>query len=511
MKKKLISLALATTLCASLFVGCGNEGANAVSTETAKTSETAKTTESSAEAEKEQEIVNISMYFYGTNDQPSQKAVIDAMNEYSAEKIGVTISFQPIASSEYRDKTSMALASKEDVDLVWTAEGYGLPIWSRDGALMDITELLPNYEGIMDTIPEELWEAAKVNGKIYFIPNYKETGVGNSLVTPKSVADEIKAKYGIDFNELDCNGIWDYANLEAYILAAMELGVDMPLPTGMAFNGAIQSDATYEKLSMPFVVNKETGKVELMYEIPEFRDYIELMISWKDKGIWKEEQVMADYQAKNYYYQTDSWALVNETTTPDMVNNMTDRFGIDVYVKPISSNYINTGSVTGSGWAITAYSEKADACLKWLELVNTDTTFADLWVYGIEGTHYTKEADGTLTKIKDSGWSNSAWKATNTWVLSLLSTEAADKKEQYTAFNESAVLSDMFGLRADTRNVSTELAAVNAIHSELKYMMQYGFYDIEKLDEVIADCKAAGSDTVIAELQKQVDAYLANK
>jgi len=236
-----------------------------------------------------------------------------------------------------------------------------------------------------------------------------------------------------------------------------------------------------------------------------------LMINWKEKGIWKEEQVMADYKAKNYWYQTDSWALCNDATTPDMVNNMQDRYGIEVYVKPITENYVSTQAVTGSGWAITAYSEKADACLKWLELVNTDTAFADMWVYGVEGTHYTREADGTITKIADSGWSNSAWKATNTWVLSLLSTEAADKKEQYTAFNESAVLSDVFGFRANTENVATEMAAVSAVHSELKYMMQYGFYDIEKLDEVIADCKAAGSDTVIAELQAQVDAYLANK
>ena len=511
MKKKLISLTLAAALCASMFVGCGNEGKNAVSTETTKSSETAVTTESKVEDEKEPEITNISVYYYGTNDQPAQKAVIEAMNEYSAEKIGVTISFMGIASSEYRDKTSMALASKEDVDLVWTAEGYGLPIWSRDGALMDITDLVPKYEGIMNTIPESFWEAAKVDGKVYFIPNYKETGVGNSLITPKSVADEIKAKYGIDFIELDCSSVWDYANLEAYILAAIDLGVDMPLPTGMSFNYAIQSDATYEKLTMPFVVNKETGKVELMYEIPEFRDYIELMISWKEKGIWKEEQVMADYKAKNYWYQTDSWALCNDATTPDMVNNMINRYGIDVYVKPITSNYVSTQAVTGSGWAITAYSEKADACLKWLELVNTDTAFADMWVYGVEGTHYTREANGTITKIADSGWSNGAWKATNTWVLSLLSTEAADKKEQYTAFNESAVLSDMFGFRANTDSIATEMAAVSAVHSELKYMLQYGFYDIEKLDEVIANCKAAGSDTIIAELQKQVDAYLANK
>lgn len=514
MKNKLISLALVGTLCVGMIAGCGSKSSDTGASESTKASETTKTSEATVSSEsvgeETEEVVNISVRMYSVNDQPAEKAVIDAMNAYSAEKIGVTISFQGVAANEYRDKVSMSLASKEDIDLVWTATSYGEPGWTKDGALMEITDLVKEYEGLYNVMPEEIWKSVEREGKLYYIPNYKETGTGFSIATPVAVADEIKEKYGIDFNELEISSFRDYANLEEYLLAAIEIGVDMPIPTGMNFNCAIKADPVFEIITGPFVLNKETGEVSIYYELPEFREFVELMIEWNEKGIWKEEQVMSDFSYADYV-KSGSYALMGWTTVPDNVNNCTDRYGVPVYVKEVTENYIQSDSAMGSGWAITAYSEKADACLKWLELINTDTEFADLWVYGIEGTNYTREADGSVAKIADSGWSNGSWKATNAWVLSLMSSEAADKKEQYTVFNESAIPSAVLGFRADTEKVSTEVAAVAAIHSELGNMMQFGFHDIEKMDEVAANCKAAGSDAVIAEFQAQLDAFLANK
>jgi len=506
MKNKLISLALVTTMCAGMMVGCGSEPSGAVTSETDKTSESSVATE--IVAEEPEEVVNISVRMYSLHDQPAVQSVIDAMNEYSEEKIGVTISFQGIAGGEYKDKVSMSLAAKEDIDLVWTATTYGEPEWTMDGALMEITDIIKDYEGLYNAMPERIWESVMRDGGLYYIPNYKETGTGFSIATPVAVADEIKTKYGIDFNELEVESFRDYANLEEYILAAMDLGIDMPLPTGMNFNKFISADSVYELIQTPFVVNKETGKVSLFYELPEFKECIELMNAWNEKDIWKEEQIMSDYKYADFC-ESGSYAIMGWTTVPDNVNNCTDRFGVPVYIKEVSENYIKSDSAMGSGWAITAYSEKADACLKWLELINTDTAFADLWVYGIEGTHYTREADGSVTKIADSGWNNSAWKSTNAWILSLASNEAKDKKEQYTAFNESAVMSEVLGFRPTTAPVSAELAAVSAVHKEIHNMMQAGFYDIKKIDEVVTNCKAAGSDKVVAELQAQFDAWKA--
>ncbi len=511
MKKRLISLTLAAVMGMSLLVGCGGTNNQ---TETKESTPAKVETESTAvkesEAAKPAEVENISILYYGTNDQPAQDAVIKAMNEYSKEKIGVTVTFKGIASGEYTDTVSRALAAKEDVDLVWAdVTGNRVINWANDGGLLEISELLPKYPELVAVMPERIWNSVKLSNGSYFIPNYKETGTGYSVAAPKAIVDAVKTKTGIDWNTIEMNDIWDLANFEEYILAAMDEGIDMPLPDGASFlTWLSKADPKYEGTTMPFVIDKEAGKVYNALEAPEVAEFVAMLNDWKDKGIWKEEQVMSDFDFKPYC-KSGSYAMIGWVTVPDSANNLKDRYGVDCYVREVTDNIITSNSALGSGWAIAAHSKKADACMKWLQLVNTDAAFADIWLYGVEGTHYTREADGSVTKVADSGWSNSAWKATNAWVMSLQSSEAADKKEQYTAFNESAVESEIMGFRADFSKVSAELAAVTAKYKEQSKMLGNGFIDAAGLETLIKDLKAAGSDTIVAELQAQLDAFLA--
>lgn len=507
MKSKWIALLLALVMCLGLLAACSNEPKQTeVDSKPAENPSAPKTDEQKPAA-----VENITVYYYAS-DNASADAVIAAMNEYSKEKIGVTISYKPVASSEYTDTVSRVLATKEEADIIWAdMTGNRLVNWAADGALMEISALLPQYPELIAVAPQTIWDSVKLSTGEYYVPNYKETGTGYSVAAPKAMVDAVKAKTGIDWNEISMERIWDIGNYEEYILAAMELGVDMPFPDGARFDTWLsKADSVYEATTMPFVIDTKAGKVYNALEVPEMKEYIALMNEWRDKGIWKEELVMSDYDFKPYC-KSGAYAMIGWVTVPDSANNLKDRFGVDCYVKQITDNLISSNAALGSGWSITAYSKKADACMKWLTLLNTDTTFADLWVYGLEGTHYTREADGTVTKIADSGWSNSAWKATNAWVISLQSSEAADKKEQYTAFNESAVPSPILGFRPDFSKVSAELAAVSDIYKGQYKMLAYGFLDEAGAADFLAQTKAAGADKIVAELQAQLDDFLKNK
>ncbi len=511
MKKRLISLTLAAVMGMSLLVGCGGTNNQ---TETKESTPAKVETESTAVKETEEakpaEVENIVVYFYSGNDWTAADKVIGAMNEYSKEKIGVTITFKGIASSEYTDTVSRALAAKEEVDLVWAdSTGSRVINWANDGGLLEISELLPKYPELVAVAPERIWNSVELSNGKFYVPNYKETGTGYSVAAPKAMVDAVKAKTGIDWNTIEMESIWDLGNFEEYILAAIAEGAEMPLPDGASFlTWLSKADPKYEATTMPFVIDKQAGKVYNALEIPEVKEFVAMLNDWKDKGIWKEEQVMSDYDRKPYC-KSGSYAMQGWVTVPDSANNLKDRYGVDCYVREVTDNIITSNAALGSGWAIAAHSKKADACMKWLQLINTDTAFADMWVYGVEGVHYTREADGSVTKVADSGWGNSAWKATNSWVMSLQSSEAADKKEQYTAFNESAVESEIMGFRADFSKVSAELAAVTAKYKEQSLMLGYGFVDAAGLETLIKDLKAAGSDTIVTELQAQLDAFLA--
>ena len=516
MKKKVISLMLAAAMCVGMMAGCGNQAQTNTGAETGTQtgSETGNQSEasSSAAVEEPQELTEITIYMRGGEGQLSQQEVIDAMNEYSAEKIGVTINYNAITSGEYKDKITMGLAAQEDFDLMWMASYTNLLTLCEQEALMDITDLLPEYEGLYNVMPEDIWNSTEVQGRKYFIPNYKESFTGIGVVTPKALADTVKEKYGIDFNEIECDSYFDIGNYEDYILACMEEGVSVPLPNMMKLTSFRESNYKYECLDNElFYVDKETHKVYFSYDIPEHTAVLRLMEEWQEKGIWKEEMLMSDFKA-DPILQEGSYALMGWNTVPDNYNNVVARYGVDVYIHEVGDTVILSSSALGSGWSISGHSEKADACLKWLELLNTDTEFADLFAYGIEGKHYTRTADGVVDPIADSGWgANALWKLTNYKVPSLTTKEASDKKEQYEAANNAAVASELLGFRADYSSLSTEMAGINALHSETKDLLAFGFYGMENYESLIAQFREAGVDKVVEELQTQVDAFFAGK
>lgn len=254
-------------------------------------------------------------------------------------------------------------------------------------------------------------------------------------------------------------------------------------------------------------VDETTGEIVELLKTDAAKDYFTLMHEWKEKGYWKEENTMADVN-KDTYRSAGDYGISIWNTVPDNENSASDRYGVPVYAIQITDNKITSDSALGSGWAISAKSTKADACLKYLQLLNTDTTLADLFVYGIEGTDYTKDADGVVTVSENAGWTNQVWKATNYKVPSLSSTESADKKEQYTEANAAATPQKIMGFRFDSTNVRTEITALDNVMNEYQVLMNCGFYDPEEyLPKYLDAIEQAGMDKILTEIQTQYDAW----
>lgn len=160
---------------------------------------------------------------------------------------------------------------------------------------------------------------------------------------------------------------------------------------------------------------------------------------------------------------------------------------------------------------INANTEKIDACLKFLGLLSTDETLANLAAYGIEGKHYTLTDEGRVSLIADSGYTYpGVWIVCNVMAPTLMEGEAADKKEQYETFNANTEISCTAGFTFDKTNVEAEMTALNAVVEEYQLLLERGFYDPETyLPEYQEKLEGAGLETVLAEMQTQYDAWLA--
>ena len=84
------------------------------------------------------------------------------------------------------------------MNLLWTAS-WESTIGTNDlvpnNAVYDLTDLLPGTP-LYSSMDEGQWEATKYDGKIYFIPVYKDNVEGYDFMARKELAD----KYGWDLS-----------------------------------------------------------------------------------------------------------------------------------------------------------------------------------------------------------------------------------------------------------------------------------------------------------------------
>lgn len=512
--KKFVALLLVAVMLLSL-VACSSKEST---TTPAATSGNAGDTKTDA-AETQKEVTNIAIMCRDGAGQVLEDEVIKALNEYSAEKIGVTVSFEGVAGAEFAETLSRKIVAKEDLDVTFVNANTGFADLVTKGGLLDLTDMLNSDEfaDLKAVMPTDIWNVSAVGGRNYCVPNYKETAFAQTLVTPVELADTIKEKYGIDFNELKIESFRDLDLLEPYLEACKQEGIKYPAMTNkgdMYLGALLKADTEYELIGSdtysPYVMNKTTHEVSNLFENSDLAEYFETMARWNELGYWSEDNLPLDWSPKDQYTQ-GTWGVYPQNAIPDNAAQQTVSMGVPVYSISITQYSISQAGALGSAWAIPAYSTKAEAALKWIQLIETDPAFADMMIYGIEGVNYTRDSEEVVTVIPDSGWAMGRWKITSVETASITSADSPDLKQQYVDFNNAGTLTELASFTPNYTNVESEKAAVQAVFSEVYRLYNLGYMTPDDLPDTVAKFKAAGDDIIIAELQSQIDAYFANK
>ena len=110
-------------------------------------------------------------WFVPVSQTPDAELVNDAANEMLKEKLNAELDIVAIDSGAYSERMKMNMASGSDYDLCFTSDWnnkYDEAV--KNGGLYDITDLLDN-EFMTNLMPEAFWEDAKIDGRIYAVPN----------------------------------------------------------------------------------------------------------------------------------------------------------------------------------------------------------------------------------------------------------------------------------------------------------------------------------------------------
>lgn len=520
--KKVLSLALATAMVATMLTGCGggkDDTTPAPSDDQAAPveQETEPAADDTADAEAPAasgDVVTINLTRNSFNvanpDSAQVKKVEDAINEYIKDKINVQITLTDIGSGEYADKTNLALANGE-LNLFWTASWQGT-VGTNDlyasNAAYDLTDLLPGTP-LYESMDAGQWEAAKYDGKNYFIPVYKDNVEGYDLMFRQELID----KYGWDISSVKT-----LADLEPILADCKTEGLKYPFltqKTAMFYRYYIDSfdfftaDATSNWVS----IDRETDTVIDTILTDEYKEFCTLMAKWAAAGYISEDDVTKT--TTDTTTQTQDWGVTWWTDIP--VNDEADaRYNQDVTMTPITQRWAHSTSALGSVYAVAASCtpEQAKACVDFMGLLYTDSKLADMYTFGIEGEDFTYDANGQVTQSSEK-YNHSMWESASATIVTPLSNEPADKASLYEAFNSGANTSSAAGFRFNREPVAAQFSACQNVFETYGFPLENGGFaeaDVEATIEAYqAALDEAGYQDILAEFTSQYDAWKASK
>lgn len=508
LEKKAIVALLTMSMVASLGA-CGKKTTNTATDEgSSNTSSSSETDTSSSDSSKKTKITVYRAIFNNpAPDDASVKAVQDKINEYIGDKIGVEVEIHEISSTEYKDKANLALVANE-IDLLWTAsweETVGCDDVVKQNAVYDLTSVLPNYD-IYTALPDWVWGSAAYDGKNYFIPCYKESAEGYDLAFRSDLVDQ----FGWDLST-----VTSLKDIEPMLEDCKNAGLKYPYltqKTAMFYRYYIDKYDFFSQDSF-MAVDKDANAVVNTLSTPEYLEFCTLMGDWADKGYLHEDDLTKT--TNDTTTQSQDWGVTWWTDVPNNAEANT-RWKQDAEMVKITDNWLQSNGTLGSCYCVSSQcsEEKVDACLKFLSLLYTDTTLADLYTFGIEGVNYNLE-DGKVAKVDGTGYNHSMWESTSVSVLSLEKGEPDNKIQMYEDFNSGAKDSVADGFRFDITNVESEYTACQQVFQEFGYVLENGGYSaadaqsgIDAYQKALDD---AGYQKVLTEAQNQYNAWLAVK
>lgn len=529
MFKKLVSLGLGLTLTVGMLAGCGS--AEEAGGKDAAASAPAKQ-EASAGAEAGgktyngvdvSEHVDLTMYLIGDRTADFDE-VYGKINEILEEKLNCSISVEFLSWGEHDTKYSMLFSSQEDFDLIFTASSWCH--YEQTVALGGFYEMTPEFiqtyaPDIWEVVPEMAWDQAKIDGKIYMVPNYQNE-FGQDVI---AVRGDLMEKYGYE----DITS-WDELKSFYMDVAAGEENIFAcgggPTYQYWQSQGLTVTSGTPKGGELILYNTQDSSDLSFTYVMDwdGFLDYCKQAKEMLDAGCWSQDVLSSTDERQTGLLSGKSaamvWNLGSCMNYAKQANAEHPEWKVTL-CDPVAAQDKKVNSYINNGVAINLNSENPERAMMVLNEFYTNQEVNDLTRLGIEGKHWEAAGDNQYKVLDAMGGygvdSNCNWGWTNCTI----------KKEEYiedrTELNDrhDAILDNWNanvkaehpydGFNFNTEPVTTQVAAVDAVVATYYGPLTNGVVeDVEKsFNEFKEMLDKAGIRDIIAELEKQAAEHVA--
>lgn len=521
-KMKVLSLLLASAMAATMFAGCNNSSnpASDGGTSTASTGSTASTAGTDeGGAAPSGEIVEINWYAYNMPPNAADR-VIPELNKKTEADIGIRVNYLWQSAQQEGMLTAFA-AGDSSIDLAFACNWFADYVGSaQKNYFYDITEKVQSVTPTLySTLPAQLWEGMKINGKIYGVPTWKDAAADTYWTARKDIIEGANA-----MTEFQAAG--ERAATLTPVLEKVKAWHDAD-PDNNAYSEGLEYPYNFNKtginpvtpdwdtLSAPLWLGikldgSDSTTVQFMFDDPGLVEDFKTLKDWADRGlsngkiapqIEQEPTVLVVSSAQGWDgAQYTAWGGPTK--------------GYDCIIQHRAGPFLTSNYVQGGANVIGSASKKADAALKFLEYVNTNEEFRNMLAFGVEGDTFTRDELGKVTKSPDWDTSNFAIGSMNIlWPESNLPDDQLNVNQKICDMVNTAEASPLMGFSIDISSVENQIAACTSIVKEYAEQLRCGV--VTDVDASIAELKdkvnKQGMQDVITEFQKQVDAFIASK
>jgi len=442
--------------------------------------------------------------------QPDEAKIEEALNKLLTAKINATIDIAPIDWGAWDDKVNLMIASREPVDILFTAQWNGYSKNVAKGAYVEIGELLQQYgQGILASLDPIFLEGSKINGKNYGVPTNKELATSGGIVYRKDIADEL----GIDMSKVKTAEDLD----QVYKLVKEKKPDMIPMYSqGGTMAGFLSEFDHLGETTIPGVISKNGGdtKIRLAEETDIYKRYLKLARDFYLKGYINQDAATTQLASGDAYKAGNVFSSA-EPLKPGKAAEIANAAGLGGKLDQIylTGKTVATSETAGAMLAISSTSKDPARAMMLINLLHTDKEIVNLLNFGIEGVHYTLQGEIMTPTAETPKYAPGvAWELGNQFLNYVWDTEDPDKWRKFKEFNEGAVASPGLGFVFNSDPVKAEAGAIANVIKQYAKALETGSVDPDKvLPEYVGALKAAGVDKVIAEKQRQFDEFLAAK
>lgn len=401
--KRLFVLFLVVLMVVTSFAGCGNSGVSSSPTPSAPASNSPSTSGEAKPLDGEKPVLKY--LGYNTSFDPNTEPLAKIYEETT----GYKVEYNVLPAENANEKLLMEVSSGANYDVLNVSVPQFQTLLAQ-GALMPLTDVLNNYgKDILSGVSEDSWKACSgTDGKIYGIP-YKYPYPTEITTFMVARMDLLK---GAGINELPKTIDEFYNTLVAlkntygdkYIIftgpfrVASEASVSWDIPQSITSAFGIYSDWMVDK----------NGKVIYMTEHENFPKLMEFMQKLMAEGLLDRDWAVNNTTTVNEKLSSGKAIIAasNRTGTAVTTPVMTAKDGLNLtyddlgYIGALygadgTNTYMKTEAIN-QVTCILKSAKNADHVVNWINIKQQNQLFLNI---GVEGTHFTYDADGSIKPI----------------------------------------------------------------------------------------------------------------